>query len=192
MKKLFILLSLLSLTACSMSYGIKPVSNAGKLKADEIIVVVKFEVLPHIKKDEQAPHKPSFSNRIDYTQAILPIITDKYYEFHELPVMWTRMAGVVKDGKFAFLKIKKRDRNYLSGAYVYLKDSTLLLDGGLYFDTDDKSKAYYLGTVQYKRNKDNEIIDAKVIDEYASAKRAFASSVSKSVALKKAIFKPIE
>ena len=190
MRLLLILLATSFLTAC---VGLKPLQNMSELKKDEVAIVTRFVVRPAIGKADYFKSK-----NIETHKDGSPIIHAAFYKDFKYAEQNVRLpSGQFKDGEFQVIKISRGEKIYYYSAYAVLAGkvvgyySTLDLPGGMVFDTD-KSKVYYIGSLYYKRDAENEVVAAKVVDEYAAAKKFITARLGADVKVKKKLLQAMD
>lgn len=187
-----LLAPLMLLTACmSMMIGNSTVKSLSDVKNDEVILVGKIKLKPSLHEKEQFFSSNIIGAESSFKNKIFIAINDKAIEIRDLDVQWIKHFGQADLEKTFFMKTKRANILYNSGAKILLTvrsdgiENILLLPGGLKYHVKASDKAIYIGTIKYHRDDFNEVIKVELLNEYKQAKRAFQKKFGKSVQLKR-------
>lgn len=183
MRRCFLLLVCLALSACQ--YGVRNLESAADVLPGDLILVGKVTLDPPLAEDEQQlgmtekAQQDLINLLLSTEQVMIDPSSIRYRDF--------QTAVKASLGTTFFALAPYRQAN-ISGGMIYLNVSDrFYFPGGWRYQASDSDQAIYIGTIQYRRNTFNEVVGARVIDEYSQASREFAGKFGTDIKLRKSL-----
>lgn len=182
----------LILTACVLPKA--SISSLNEVAPDEIIVVGKLQLSPHIKKDEvQLSNIITFGPDIAHKSLRL-IVSDVYYDLDGRAAHDFSDAIFTIDGDYFYFTWKNNKPLHVLGTSFITRSTqtnidtmTMSIKKGLKVRHSNKSKGVYLGTITFKRDEFFNIKDVNFSQKgYKKALSAFRKKFKSNMKLEKA------
>lgn len=156
------------------------------LKAENVLVVGKIQLLPALREGEQ---RLASTATTAFKDKALLITGDKKRSFKDVDGFSMRHLAQVDLDKTFYYQDDSASQLIFSGGYIQLEmfgdrtDQKLYLPGGLAYRIKPGQKAVYIGTLVYYRDDYNKIIRMQVKNEYKEANKDFKKLYGNSVRL---------
>ena len=143
------------------------VSSLKDVKKDEIIVVGKLQLIPHIRKDEIIYQNTTFLPENIHKQIGL-ITSDKFYDVETNNVSYYKDVVVTTDGGYFYFTWKRNKPLHILGTTFKTRMTQanqdrmfLIIKKGLKVKHSKKAQAVYVGNITFHRD---EFFNIKKID----------------------------
>lgn len=182
----------LFLSACTLPQ--MSIANLKEVKKDEVIVVGKLQLLPHIRKDEVIYKNIIVFGKNELHRQLRLIVSDKYYDLKGKAAFDYTDSVLTFDGDYFYFTWKRKKPLHILGTTFTTRwtqtnrDSmTFTIKKGLKINRFKKGKAFYLGNITFKRD---EFFNIKKIDinqkGLKKAQRIFRKKYKTRMKLRKA------
>ena len=189
-----VVIASLMMTACVMPKT--SISDISEVKNDEVIVVGKLQLLPHIQKDEvQLTNFITLGkHEFEPYQSLRLIVSDVYYDLEGQAAHDFSDAVFTIDGEYFYFTWNRNKPMHILGTSFITRSTqtnidtmTLSLNKGLKVSHSKKSKAIYVGAISFKRDEFFNIKDIKISQKgYKKARTAFRKKFKTKMNLEKA------
>lgn len=181
----------LFLSACTLPQ--MSITKLKEIKKDEVLIVGKLQLLPHIRKDEVIYKNAIFLPDNVHKQLRL-IVSDKYFDLKGKAAHDYSDSVFTIDGDYFYFTWKRKKPLHILGTTFTTRwtqsnrDSmTLTIKKGIKVRFNKKSKVNYIGTITFKRD---EFFNIKKIDinqkGMKKAQRVFRKKFKTKLRLRKA------
>ncbi len=160
---------------------------------DETVVVGRVELVPPLNEHEQRLRGP-MSKR--YRNKMFLIVDEEYRELTEEPGRCDYKGRIDATlGEDFIVRSGSRPFYVLAGMMMlsigHGSTDQAYFPGGLKANIKPGDRAVYIGTIRYHRNEFFEITDAKIVDDYARARKEYERRLGKKFPLRKALLRPV-
>ena len=192
LKALSVVFIALTIAACALPKT--SITSLNEVAADEIVVVGKLQLLPHIRKDEvQLTNFITIGPDVAHKSLRL-IVSDVYFDLGGLAAHDYSDAIFTLDGDYFYFTWKKDKPLHILGTSFITRSTqtnidtmTLSLKKGLNVRHSKIAKAIYVGTITFKRDEFFNIKDIVINqNEYNKANSEFNKKFKTRMKLEKA------
>jgi len=184
----FVAAAVLLLTASCVPPAMQKATSATDVTPGKTIVVMKVELVPALKKNEQH-FQWSDIGTDELVNTVLYLTDEKFRRFKEEPGLadYKNRMGV-KLGETSYMLTDNKPFYALTGMIVMGWQPTpekLYLPAGFKVDIRQGDQAVYLGTIRYYRDEFSDITKVEIIDEYRREVKKFHEKFGAGVKLRK-------
>lgn len=172
------------------------IADFSQVHADQVLIVGKVVITPplrEVEKDATLPNDVFQMSKMVRNRALLSFAAHPKTEVMKAKY---RINPVVGQTYFFGLR---RDVPFMVGGSITTSYSTvggniraseIVIPGGLAVSLQPGDRAIYVGTISLKRDEFNEVVEARIINEYGQASAAFRSRFGTGIPLRKALLGP--
>ena len=179
LKILLVVSIALLVTACVLPKT--SISSLDEVAGDELIIVGKLQLSPHIKKDEVELTNIITFGSDDVHKSLRLIVSDVYFDLGGLAAHDYSDAIFTLDGDYFYFTWKKNKPLHILGTSFITRSTqtnidtmTMSIKKGLRVKHRKNQRAIYVGTITFKRDEFFNIKDIDISQKgYKKAKSAF-------------------